>query len=115
MAFQRPSEWWFDQIDNIKDGEWLKWIYVPPQLKLDGIDAYIQMPILKTILRILQLMNSWEVSLSLVFHMMKNRSGIPAHKLISGRKRICLKVSKSQNNSRKNWKWCSNYRRLLLV
>jgi hypothetical protein len=32
---------------------------------------------------------------------MKNRSGIPAHKLISGRKRICLKVSKSQNNSRK--------------
>jgi hypothetical protein len=68
---------------------------------LDGIDAYIpNASILKTILRILQLMNSWEVSLSLVFRMMKNRSGIPAHKLISG-KRICLKVSKSQNNSRK--------------
>jgi hypothetical protein len=31
---------------------------------------------------------------------MKNRSGIPA-KLISGKKTICLKVSKSQNNSRK--------------
>jgi hypothetical protein len=30
----------------------LKWIYVPPQLKLDGIDAYIQMPLF--------LKQSWE-------------------------------------------------------
>jgi p-aminobenzoyl-glutamate transporter AbgT len=66
MAFQRPFRW-FDQIDNIKD-ELLKWISTTIKT-LDGIDAYIPMPLfLKIILRILQLMNSWEVSLSSISH-----------------------------------------------